>query len=107
MPKMWLERACVVALLAYLVWLPMPFASVVDAAQPALMIPPFAICALAALLRSRADGVARPTAPYRIWTAGAIAFALLVSFQLVELPDALLRWLSPESFAIWSRAAHV
>lgn len=96
-----------IALLAYLVWVPMPFASVVDGAQPALIIPPFAICAIASLVRSRAAGVSRPTAAYRIWTTGAIAFALLVALQLVALPDSLLRGLSPESLAIWSRASRV
>ncbi|MEA2570942.1 MAG: hypothetical protein QOI24_2943 [Acidobacteriota bacterium] len=107
MPEQRIERACVVALFAYLVWLPMPFASVIDAAQPALIIPPLVICAAAAFLRSRAEGVSRPTAPYRIWTAGAIAFALVAALQLVELPGSLLRLLSPESYAIWSRASRV
>jgi putative inorganic carbon (HCO3(-)) transporter len=101
------ERACVLALLAYLVWLPMPFGSVVDAAQPPLILAPLIICAAAALLRSRATNVARPTAPYRIWTTGAVVFALIAAFQLVELPDGLLRVLSPESFAIWSAASRV
>jgi len=97
--------AVVALLLVWLAWLPMPFGSVTDAAQPALILPPLLICAAAALLRFRQPMLA-PRA-LKVWGAGALAFALVVAAQLLPLPDFLLRPLSPESYRIWSDAARI
>jgi O-antigen ligase len=96
-----------VGLLAYLVWVPMPFGSTPDFAQPALIVPPLAICAGAALARlsSRRSMIVRR--PARVWIAGGVLFAVVVALQLVPLPVPLLRSVSPESSRIWSAAGRV
>ena len=111
------ERVCVALLLAYLAWLPMPFGSVIDRAFLPLVVPPIALCAAASLLRagdrrSRRSGQGQAGVPvlqsvYRIWTAGAILFVILVAFQLVPLPNPVLAFLSPGSSAIWTSAERV
>ncbi len=105
------EICCLVLLLAWLMWLPLPFGSVTDFAQPPLIGVPLFLCAAAALIRAWVMR-ARPiplvqTVAYRTWTAGAIFFALVVAFQLVPLPPSLLQSLSPESSAIWQQASRV
>lgn len=106
MPSRLGGRVALIALLLYLVWLPLPFGSVTDAVQPALIVTPLAICAVAAVLAARQQSVL-PSPAYRIWTAGAVLFALVVSLQLVPMPDSLLRILSPHSASIWSGAANL
>jgi O-Antigen ligase len=98
------ELALYVGLVAFLVWVPMPFGSASDASQPALILPPLLICA-AALLRLRQPlTMARAG---RIWTAGGVLFVGVIALQLLPLPPALLAFVSPESAAIWGRATHV
>ena len=92
-------------LLAFLVWVPMPFGSASDASQLPLIVPPLLICAAAALLRMTREVRFRMTGPGLIWTAGGIAFAAVIALQLVAMPLPLLRVLSPQSAAIWSRAS--
>ena len=95
------ERFCVVLLLAYLAWVPMPFGSNVDAAFLPLVAAPMIICAAAALLRLRQHEL-HLTFTYRVWTAGAAVFLLVVALQLVPLPHALLSIVSPQSSEMWT-----
>jgi putative inorganic carbon (HCO3(-)) transporter len=101
------ERTCVALLLAYLAWLPMPFGSVVDRAFLPLVVPPIALCAVASLLRRTLGTHSRLTPVYRIWTAGAILFLIIVALQLVPLPDSVLAFVSPGSSAIWTSSERV
>jgi hypothetical protein len=97
-------------LLAYVLWVPLPFGSVVDAAQAPLILPPLLLCAVAAAIRAmnvaRVE-TARWPAAYRFWTSGAALFAGVVALQLIPMPPALLHLLSPESLRIWSGSARV
>jgi O-antigen ligase len=94
-------------LLAFLVWVPMPFGSASDASQLPLIIPPLIICAGAALLRATRDTSFRLTLPGGIWTAGGIVFVVVIGLQLVPMPLTVLRLLSPRSAAIWDRAGRL
>lgn len=98
------ERACVALFLAYLVWLPLPFGSAIAAAYVPLVAPPLLLAGAAAVIHSRrADDVSAPGA-YRVWTAGAVLFLLLIVIQLAPLPAPLLAIVSGESHAIWGAA---
>jgi hypothetical protein len=101
------ERTCVVLLLAYLAWVPMPFGSNVDAAFLPLILPPMLLCAITAWLRFREASLPYVTLAYRIWTAGAVAFLVVVAFQLVPMPRFLLAIVSPKSSEIWTSADHL
>jgi O-antigen ligase len=101
------ELALFAALLAFLAWVPMPFGSASDASQPALILPPLLICCAAALVRAARKEPLTMTQPGYIWTAGGVLFIVVIAVQLVPLPSALLALISPQSAAIWSRAAHV
>ncbi|HSY49655.1 MAG TPA: O-antigen ligase family protein [Thermoanaerobaculia bacterium] len=96
-----------VLLLAFLVWVPMPFGSASDSSQLPLVIPPFLICAMAALLRATGEKPFALTLPGWIWTAGGILFVCLIGLQLIPLPMPVLRLLSPQSAAIWESAARL
>jgi O-antigen ligase len=96
-----------VLLLAYLVWVPMPFGSASDESQLPLIIPPLLICAMTAFLYVRRERPLQLTRPALIWTTGGALFVLLIGLQLVPMPMALLRVLSPQSAAIWGRAGRV
>lgn len=98
------ELACRGLLLAYLCWLPMPFGSVIERAQLPLVLGAVGICAIAAFARRPSLEVNRA---FRLWTAGAVLFVLVVAVQLVPLPNALLRLLAPEPARIWSDAGRV
>jgi len=102
-----LELACRGLLLAYLCWLPLPFGSVIERAQLPLVVGALAICAMAALARTTASAPIELTRAFRLWTIGAMLFAVVVALQLVPLPNALLGALSPESLRIWSDADRV
>jgi len=49
----------------------------------------------------------RLTRPGWIWTAGGIGLLVVIGSQLVPMPLALLRLLSPQSAAIWDRASRL
>ncbi len=113
-PSRWVqpaERALLVLLLTWLVWLPMPFGSVVEVARLPLIVVPLALCTAAASIRFYTtrgrNSTAMPTRPLNIWLAGSVLFLAVSALQLVPLSPALLRALSPESFAIWSGASRV
>src|SRR5205085_2385564 len=95
------ERICVVLLLVYLAWVPMPFGSNIDAAFLPLVVPPMILFAGAALLRLRDHDAPHLTFPYRAWTAGAVVFIMIVAWQLVPMPRPVLALVSPHSNAIW------
>lgn len=105
------ERALLTIFLAWLAWLPMPFGSVVEVARLPLIVVPLALCAAAASIRfyvtRERSSTAMPTRPLHIWLAGSVIFLAVSLLQLVPLRPALLRALSPESFAIWSSASRV
>jgi O-antigen ligase len=89
--------------LAYLCWLPLPFGSVTERAQPPLIAGALVICALAALA---VRGEGRPSL-FRFWSLAAILFLAVAALELVPLPDALLGLLSPEALRTWRDADHV
>src|SRR5438270_4510991 len=87
-------------LLVYLVWVPLPFGSNVDAAFVPLVVPPLVLCAAAALLRARDGASLRFSRAYRTWSLAALAVLIVVAFQLMPLTPSVLGLLSPESPAI-------
>jgi hypothetical protein len=93
-----------VLLLAFLAWVPMPFGSASDAAQPPLIIPPLLLCCAAVLLRANRQQPLVTMRPARIWITGGVLFVAVISLQLVPLPMALLHLISPRSAAIWGSA---
>jgi O-antigen ligase len=101
------ELALFAALLAFLVWVPMPFGSASDASQPALILPPLLICVAAALLRAAGRQSPMMTRPGRIWTTGGVLFVIVIALQLLPMPPGLLALISPQSAIIWIRATHV
>jgi O-antigen ligase len=98
------EITVFVCLLAFLVWVPMPFGSASDASQTFLILPAFLICVAAALLRAFRRTPFQLTRPARIWIIGGALFALIILLQLVPLPSAILGTISPKSAEIWGRA---
>jgi O-antigen ligase len=105
------ERLGVALLIAWLIWLPMPFGSVVEGARLPLVLVPLLLCGAAALLRvaalrERGSGI-QPTRPFVIWALGGLLFAVTSALQLVPLSRPLLRELSPESLSVWTMAARV
>ena len=105
------ERACLTVFCAWLMWVPLPFGSVVERARLPLVIVPLALGVAASLLRlySTRDryNTAQPTTPWQIWGNGTLLFLLLGMLQLVPLSPSLLHALSPESLAIWNGASGV
>ena len=104
------ERGCLTVLLAWLLWLPLPFGSVIERARLPLVAVPLAICLAAVLIRlyltrDRVHMAQLP--PWSIWASGALLLIGLGMVQLVPLPGSLLRALSEESFSIWSGASGV
>jgi putative inorganic carbon (HCO3(-)) transporter len=106
-----LERGCLMILLAWLAWLPLPFGSVIPRARLPLIAVPFLVCAIAAMTRlvARRDRTnpAQPTRPWIIWSIGGALLVALCGLQLVPMPQAMLRAFSPESEAIWTTATRV
>ena len=101
------EAVCAALLLAYLVWVPLPFGSNIDAAYVPLVVPPLVICAAVSLLRARAGADLRFSRAYRTWSVAALVLILIVALQLLPLPSSMLFALSPESHSIWSAAGRV
>ncbi len=99
------EVGLLLSLMAFLVWVPMPFGSASDESQPMLIIPPLLICAGAAFLRSMRQPPLLLTRPGKLWTAGGVLLAMVVALQLVPLPMPALGVLSPQSAVIWKQAA--
>jgi len=95
------EVVCAALLLAYLVWVPLPFGSNVDAAFVPLVVPPLVLCAAAALLRVRDGAALRFSRAYRTWSVAALVVLIVVAMQLLPLPSGLLGLVSPESHSIW------
>jgi len=98
-------------MLVWLAALPLPFGSVIERARVPLIVVPISVCLIAALLRLYVirdrPNATRPTNPSLIWTGGAVLFLGVGALQLVPLPPAVLRLVSPESHAIWSAASRV
>ncbi|HEY2090754.1 MAG TPA: O-antigen ligase family protein [Thermoanaerobaculia bacterium] len=101
------EAVCAGLLLAYLVWVPLPFGSNVAAAYLPLVIPPLVLCAAAALLRSMSAAGLHLSRAYRTWSLAGVAVIAICALQLVPLPPSMAAVVSPESSAIWSAADRV
>ncbi len=91
------ELVCLTLLFAFLLWVPLPFASTPDESQLPLVIGATTVCAATAAALARSKGRLTLSAAHRIWTIGAVVFMLLVALQLVEIPGPMLRVLSPDS----------
>jgi len=105
------ERGCLTILFAWLLWLPLPFGSVVDEARLPLVAVPLGVCLAVSLARLYAaydrTNSARPTLAWTVWGVGALAFLAFAALQVVPLPPAVLRALSPAAHEIWSSASRV
>jgi hypothetical protein len=101
------EAVCVALLLAYVIWVPLPFGSNIDAAYVPLIVPPLVLCAAAGLLRSVSARDLNLSRAYRMWSLAGIAVIAICALQLIPLPPSLAAVLSPESHAIWSAADRV
>jgi len=101
------EGALVVVFLAWLVWLPMPFGSVIERARMPLIAVPLALCSIVSLLRLIRGIEAAQMTAWRIWTIGSVLLLGLIAFQLLPLPMSLLRVLSPQSATIWAGSDRV
>ncbi|HEX7706700.1 MAG TPA: O-antigen ligase family protein [Thermoanaerobaculia bacterium] len=105
------EGACLASFLVWLMLLPLPFGSVIEAARVPLIVVPLAVCACAALIRLRVTRdrtrVTQATPPAIVLTGGAVVLLLIVALQLVPLPSLLLRAISPESHLLWSEATRL
>ncbi|HEX2832960.1 MAG TPA: O-antigen ligase family protein [Thermoanaerobaculia bacterium] len=113
-PQRWTayaETGCLAIFLAWLIWLPLPFGSVIERARLPLVAVPLGLCALAALIRLIATrdrtNIALPTRAWLIWSNGALLFLATAALQLVPLPPSLLGFVSAESLRIWNGAARV
>jgi O-antigen ligase len=100
------EIVCLIVLLGYVVWVPLPFGSASDPAFTPLVAPPLALCAITAAVTIRHRGFAATRHGW-LWTCGGALFVGLILLQLVPLPMSLLRLLSPESARIWRAADRV
>ncbi len=105
------ERGCLTILFAWLVWLPMPFGSVVERARLPLIAVPLALSVCACLLRLYATrdrtNTAQPTRAGQWWGVGSLAFLGVCALQLVPFPPGVLRAISAESHALWSAASRI
>jgi O-antigen ligase len=105
------ERVCLTMYLLWLAWLPLPFGSNVERARLPLIAGALLTCVLAAAIRLYATrdrtNTAQPTRAWLIFGNGALLFLAAIALQLVPLPHALHRTLSPESHTIWSSASRV
>jgi O-antigen ligase len=99
------ENVLTCVFLAWLLWLPLPYGSIIDAARIPLIAIPLALCALAAILRvvrlAGRDFAPVNTGAWRIWTGGLAVFAAVVALQLIPFPASFLSAVSPESLTIW------
>ncbi|HYR29197.1 MAG TPA: O-antigen ligase family protein [Thermoanaerobaculia bacterium] len=105
------ELACLVVFFCWLIFLPLPFGSMIEESRPALIAVPLALCVIAASIRLYATrdrtNTAQPTRAWLILGNGALLLLATVALQLVPLPRGVLAWLSPESEAIWSAASRI
>lgn len=105
------ERGCLTILFVWLAWLPLPFGSNIAAARLPLIAVPLFLCTIAAALRLYATrgrtNTAQPTRAWLLWGSGALLFLGICALQLVPLPHALHRVVSPDSHAIWTAATNV
>lgn len=105
------ERGCLAIFFAWLIWLPLPFGSMVEAARlPLIAVPLFlAVVALVIRLVATRDrtNTVQPTRPWLIWGYGMLLFCVVMALQLVPLPPSVLRLVSPASHEVWSSAARV
>ena len=101
------EAVCAALLLAYLVWVPLPFGSNVDAAFVPLVVPPLVLCAVAGFLRMRDGDLLRFPRAYRTWSVAALVVLGVVAIQLVPLSSSVLSFVSPESHSIWNAADRI
>lgn len=105
------ERVCLTIFCVWLLWLPLPFGSVVSHARRPLVAVPLALCAAASLLRLYATrdrtNTAQPTRAWTILGTGALLFLAAGALQLVPLPPRVVELVSPDANAIWSSAARV
>ena len=104
-----LDRLLLAVFLAWVVWLPLPFASVIDKARLPLVAVPLAILALAALV---SHGEAPPrdsqrSRAHRRWSIGAALLLLLIAIQLIPLPAPILQRIDSESSTLWQQATAI
>jgi O-antigen ligase len=105
------ERGCLTIFCIWLLWLPLPFGSVVSRARLPLVVVPLALCTAACLIRLYTTrdrtNTAQPTRAWTIFGTGALLFLAAGALQLVPMPPAAVDFLSPDANLIWSSAARV
>ncbi len=94
-------------LFIYLIWLPLPFASVVPGAWLALTIPPLLLLALVAWTDSNARLRWKLTPAAGWWSLGAALFSVVILVQILPLPPVMVGAVSSESEQIWMNAATI
>lgn len=105
------DKILLTLLALWLVALPLPFGGVIDAARPLIIACPIVLAACAATVRSvmlrERSVVGAATASYRWFTLAALVYLSAVALQLLPLPHALVRIISPEAARIWAGAHEV
>ena len=102
--RAWVWR---IALFAWLLWIPLPFASVIPGAWlPLTLTPLFLLVTWSWWSRSvAAPVVASPAACW--WTLGGLTAVTFGFLQIIPLPGSLVELASPKSFTLWADAAGV
>lgn len=100
----WLWRS---VLFVWLLWIPLPFASVIPGAWLPLTLTPL-ILLVTWIWWSRSVALPVVLTPSAAWWAlGGLSALALVALQIFPLPSPLVALLSPRSSILWSRAAEV
>jgi O-antigen ligase len=105
------ERATLGVLFLWLIWIPLPFASIVPKSRLPLIVTPLVVCAIAAYTRFIATRdrttSAQPTRPWVIWSNGALLLIAFCLLQLVPLPLEVVDLASPESGYLWRMSSRI
>jgi O-antigen ligase len=95
------RRVLVAAVAALLLWVPLPFGSVVPWSHAVLQVATFLLLAFAAAVAGRSGELRRAAAP----ATAIAAVALLGLLQSLHWPQAIVRTLSPEHARLQAQAA--
>jgi O-antigen ligase len=101
------EETLRILLFAYLLWIPLPFGSVTQFAQLPLVLIPLLIFAIAATLRFLERSAPALTPSYLAWSAAGLILLITTALQLIPLPPAATRLLSPAAHQLWTGARDV
>ena len=92
---------------AYLLWIPLPFASVIPSAWIPLTVTPLVLGAAWLAWARRARLPQELGRPALWWLIGGLSVVAIALLQITPLPAPLVTRLSPESWVIWSSSAGI